>query len=85
MMLEKATEFKFNYLEYPGMIEFKLDPTPKMALALAQVNIVTLNAAMEAVTRLDCFRWYWTRWAAIQVLRTVGLKSQEDYDYKVLF
>jgi hypothetical protein len=49
------------------------------------VNIVTLNAAMEAVTRLDCFRWYWTRWAAIQVLRTVGLKSQEDYDYKVLF
>ena len=43
------------------MIEFKLDPTPEMALALEQVNIVTLNAAMEAVTRLDFFRWYWTR------------------------
>ena len=56
MMLEKATEFKFNYLEYPGMIEFNLDPTPEMALALAQVNIVTLNAAMEAVTRLGFFQ-----------------------------
>lgn len=56
MMLEKATEFKFNYLEYPGMIEVNLDPTPEMALALAQVNIVTLNAAMEAVTRLGFFQ-----------------------------